>query len=423
MSKSLNRTYQTKPFTSSQLSEMSQSRIITKHLVYVIGISENLSKKDLLIKHEYFGQYGKIKKIIINKKKAYNLNNPFGPSYSVYVTYSKPYEASIAILALDNIYIDNHLIRASFGTTKYCQFFLKGLECTNKDCLFLHKCANESDIIKREDLNVNKNIFYKQQLYAIKIADIYNPDVKNKLLKQSKKNTKFPSPDLIYQNEIVIENEKYYKNSFINNKKNIKNEIKKNNKNDNLNKENIHISNGTNKIKKIYSEDKNENKNKNNDENKENNNINNTRNNLNKLEIDSIKKINNSNEITCSSTGDEKDKNSLILFTKKNKSRFNFVNNINNENLINENEIPEFILDIIEEKYKLNKLEKYFKNKDLLILNYIKSKNIINNNKDDNWSNFIINKNNHTFKNYRKKKNEFEKEINKINQFVLNQKN
>ena len=119
MSKSLNR----KQFTSSELNEMSQSRIITKNLVYVIGISENLSKKDTLIKYEYFGQYGKIKKIIINKKKAYNLNNPFGPSYSAYVTYSKPYEASIAILALDNIYIDNHLIRASFGTTKYCQFF------------------------------------------------------------------------------------------------------------------------------------------------------------------------------------------------------------------------------------------------------------------------------------------------------------
>ena len=44
---------------------------------------------------------------------------------------------------------------------------------TNNDCLFLHKKASESDIIKREDLNVNKNIFYEQQLYAIKIADIY----------------------------------------------------------------------------------------------------------------------------------------------------------------------------------------------------------------------------------------------------------
>ena len=59
MSKSLNR----KQFTSSELNEMSQSRIITKNLVYVIGISENLSKKDTLIKYEYFGQYAKKKHI------------------------------------------------------------------------------------------------------------------------------------------------------------------------------------------------------------------------------------------------------------------------------------------------------------------------------------------------------------------------
>ena len=84
------------------------------------------------------------------------------------------------------------------------------MECTNKGCLFLHKCANESEIIKREDLNVNKNIFYKQQLYAIKIADIYNPEAKNKLIKLSKKNTKLPSPDLIYQNEIVINQQLYF---------------------------------------------------------------------------------------------------------------------------------------------------------------------------------------------------------------------
>jgi hypothetical protein len=38
--------------------------------------------------------------------------------FSAYITYSKPFEALIAILALDNIIIDEHMIRASFGTTK-----------------------------------------------------------------------------------------------------------------------------------------------------------------------------------------------------------------------------------------------------------------------------------------------------------------
>ena len=30
------------------------------------------------------------------------------------------------------------LSRASFGTTKYCNYFLRGQECTNTDCLYLH---------------------------------------------------------------------------------------------------------------------------------------------------------------------------------------------------------------------------------------------------------------------------------------------
>ena len=98
--------------------EMIDARIITKNLVYVIGLSSKIANKEILQSKEYFGQYGTIIKTVVNKNKAYNANNPKGPSYSAYITYSKPYEASIAILSLDNVMIDEHLIRASFGTTK-----------------------------------------------------------------------------------------------------------------------------------------------------------------------------------------------------------------------------------------------------------------------------------------------------------------
>ena len=160
--------------------DMAETRIITKNLVYVIGLSSSVADREKLHKFEYFGQYGSIIKIVVNKNKAYNQNNPNGPSFSAYVTFSKPSEASIAILSLDETLFDNHLIRASFGTTKYCSFFLKGVECNNRECLFLHKLADENDIIKRGDLIANKNIFAQQHSYAIKIADIYNPEIKKK---------------------------------------------------------------------------------------------------------------------------------------------------------------------------------------------------------------------------------------------------
>jgi len=69
-------------------------------------------------KYEYFGQYGVITKIVVNKTKAYNPNGPNGPSYSAYITYSQPQEASICILSIDNTIAEEHLLRASFGTTK-----------------------------------------------------------------------------------------------------------------------------------------------------------------------------------------------------------------------------------------------------------------------------------------------------------------
>jgi len=57
--------------------------------------------------------------MVVNKTKAYNPDGPKGPSYSAYVTYSTPQEASLSILSIDNTFIDDHLIRASFGNTKY----------------------------------------------------------------------------------------------------------------------------------------------------------------------------------------------------------------------------------------------------------------------------------------------------------------
>ena len=383
-----------KTLSPDTLQEMSQSRIITKTLVYVIGLSQNIASKETLSKYEYFGQYGKITKIVINKKKAYNQNNPYGPSYSGYVTYSKPLEASLAILALDNIVVDNHLIRASFGTTKYCSFYLKNMECTNKDCLFLHKRASESDIIKREDLNVNKNIFYEQQLYAIKIADIYNAEIKKKLMLGKNKRTIFPSTDLIYQNEIVIDNEPpaviAKKTSTVVTKKAMPQETK-----------NVKKFIEDNNTKPIPSKI--------------------TRNSL-KLEINSIKNI--KDETTCSSIGEEKlsTPRKVNIYCNREKSRFDFVKKETDSN--EEKAIPEFVLDIIDRRFKMGKISKYCKDFDALLLRG----ELMNNKIDtkDQWTEFIIKNSHYTIDKDRLrslKSEVFTKEVDKISKFVLTKTN
>jgi len=454
--------------------ENSNYRIITKNLVYIIGLSDSISEKGILIKYEYLGQYGKITKIVINKKKAYNLNNRFGPSFSAYVTYSSPEEASIAILSLDNIIVENHLIRASFGTTKYCQFFLKGLECNNKDCVYLHKKAKEEDIIKRDELSSNKNLFYIQQLYAIKIANIYNPEVKKKIMAFANKsaNSVFPSPDQIYENEVVIENQP--KNNIIGSCKNCKhkNYPSNNNKNNNNNNNFSNINNKENNKK----EEKNSNIKNNN-----NNNILSKIPPISKLIIN--KNNNKDNELnsnmssTTSSSLTSKSSETFLcnsIFNSKSKSRFSFVNdnikedkNINNINLNNSQEgifIPEFIKRINDKACRMIVLTKFF-NKNNFIddrflyndefnYNYFINDNISNNNNinsnnkfnninnnnnncvilekklsvnedDINWKKYInktYENNKKYFKNKKKYKDEFIGDFEKINNFILKKK-
>ena len=182
-----------------------KSRIIQKNLVYLIGLSLDLVKIENKLKSfEYFGQYGKILKLVINKKKVYNSNGPNGPSYICFVTYSTEEESSLAILSLDNTIIDNHKIKANYGTTKYCMNFLKKWECKNKDCIYLHKLADEKDIVSREIMNTNKDIFPQQRLMAIELSKILTNEKYHELYKNKNIKTIFPNGFSVYSKDLVI---------------------------------------------------------------------------------------------------------------------------------------------------------------------------------------------------------------------------
>jgi CCR4-NOT transcription complex subunit 4 len=217
-SKPLPSVSKTKKIDTVLAQKMTNYRIIQKNLVYVIGLSEKLTNKELLGKYDYFGQYGQILKIIVNKHKAYYGENQKKPSYSAYISYSSPSEAASAILAIDSVTVDDSLIRASFGTTKYCTFFLKNLDCPNKECLYMHSLADDEVIVNKDEFNSTttgdvrnyqsyKNIFYEQHLLAIKMANIFNKDVKGRFVEKSKRKSVFPNLESIYKKDLVIEND------------------------------------------------------------------------------------------------------------------------------------------------------------------------------------------------------------------------
>ena len=142
---------------------------------------------------------------MVNRNKTYNGNGPNGPSYSCHVTYSSIDESSLAILALDNAVIDNHVFKASYGTTKYCSNFLRNSVCLNKDCLYLHSPANENDILSRDEMNANKKIFASQHVIAIELSEVLTSQVKRDYLINvvSNKSTIFPNASSVYEKVIV----------------------------------------------------------------------------------------------------------------------------------------------------------------------------------------------------------------------------
>ena len=186
-------------FSKEDIQELSKCRIIQKNLVHFYGFPDYLFKKELLISPEYFGQYGVISKIVlVSKKDKLNLET----HNSAYITFLTKEQASYAILAVDSIKINDQLVRAFFGTSKYCSHFLNNRECTCEDnCMFLHKLADKNDII-----NEGTKFGYSDHIrLAKKIINFgsYNSKYYVKLNKCNLK-TVLPNIETIYFKENIM---------------------------------------------------------------------------------------------------------------------------------------------------------------------------------------------------------------------------
>ena len=196
-------------FSKEEASSLSKIRIIKKNLVHAHGFPPSLANTEKLSQPEYFGQYGKIEKTLLTQKINPDTNKK---TFSAYITYSDEKEASFAILSVDSLLIEGKIIRAFFGTTKYCNYFLNNIPCPNLEkCMFLHHLVKDKDII----IDSNTVFSYNEHLdLAKKIIQFSNPETKNLILKMPKlPKTVFPSIDFIFLNE--KEKEKYFHSSDI----------------------------------------------------------------------------------------------------------------------------------------------------------------------------------------------------------------
>ncbi|KAI4710949.1 hypothetical protein J4E89_004539 [Alternaria sp. Ai002NY15] len=141
---------------------LSGLRVVQKNLVYVTGLTPTIREDELLKTlrgDDYFGQYGKILKIVVSKAKE---NAQHQQSVGVYVTFARKEDAEKCINAVDGSQNGERTLRAQFGTTKYCSAYLRGETCNNRNCMFLHEPGEDNDSFTRQDLSMMNSIQTQQ---------------------------------------------------------------------------------------------------------------------------------------------------------------------------------------------------------------------------------------------------------------------
>ena len=306
-------------YNSSVLSEdeskkLSKQRIIQKNLVHFQGFPDRLYSKEILASEEYFGQYGLISKIILTNKIERKTNKR---SNSAYITFYSYEQAAYAILSVDSIKIDDMLVRAFFGTTKYCNHFLSNFRCFNSEkCMFLHEIADPSDIITEDSkFGYSEHIKLAKKIigFGSLQSQIY---VRNNA---NKKKTALPTIATIYQKNDILMKTKNHRR-------------KKSNDNKNLS---VYNNNSNNTINDTQSSSNSFHSNSSNDIN--------------------LNEINNENkDLSFNSLFNEEggiNNNLNTLFKSKKKSRFDFANN-NKENDKYKKEkgnVPKIVQEIVDE--------------------------------------------------------------------------
>ncbi|EHY66384.1 CCR4-NOT transcription complex subunit 4 [Nematocida ausubeli] len=131
-------------------------RVLQRNLVYAVGIPIEFAREDLLRSKSLFGGFGEIVKIVLSRRKETKPEKQTEGVYSAYITYLKEEYAVEAIREMDGFMLGEKTVRCTFGTTKYCSFFLRKIKCSNEGCLYLHEKGRDEDSFARDQMFVLK---------------------------------------------------------------------------------------------------------------------------------------------------------------------------------------------------------------------------------------------------------------------------
>ncbi|KAL2549477.1 uncharacterized protein Fot_11007 [Forsythia ovata] len=141
-----------KPKINEVKKDLANVRVIQRKMAYVIGLPLSLADEDLLLRKEYFGQYGKITKVSLSRNASGAIQQFINDTCSVYITYSKEEDALRCIQSVHGFVLEGRDLRASFGTAKYCHAWLRNMPCNNSACLYLHSIGDDKDSFGKDEV-------------------------------------------------------------------------------------------------------------------------------------------------------------------------------------------------------------------------------------------------------------------------------
>ena len=140
------------PIVYTTKEQLRDIRVVQRNLVYAIGLPPStMGREAVLRRPEFFGQYGRLVRVVVNRAALPQTDGRCLASAAAYITYAREADARAAILATDGLVVDGRVLRAYFGTTKYCHAWLRSEPCTAPDCLYLHEFGDsELSFTERE---------------------------------------------------------------------------------------------------------------------------------------------------------------------------------------------------------------------------------------------------------------------------------
>lgn len=122
---------------------MGRIRVIQRNLMYITNMPQSMSDQRKLASFQHFGAFGAVARLVLRTIPATKAHQQ--PVISAYVTYAEEASAAIAIEALNGKFVDGKRLRASYGSNKYCNSFIRGEPCSNPRCSYLHQLSGNHE--------------------------------------------------------------------------------------------------------------------------------------------------------------------------------------------------------------------------------------------------------------------------------------